>query len=333
VECLNPISTGTGAWPKDTPASITPTSARLPGGVFLEWEKLFWVEAEIMLPPDLTDPNLDNNKCTWDPQKTTNQPYAVLGEGPGPYEAILWTAANYNGSHASVECPPTYRQRLLPMLPAALMDFRGQGTLGSIQTGARIGIWGWKNPNFESDEEFQQPKFDPPIVGPLPRGPNLGDRQGKIASLILIPDFDSHPSRIPMGVDIRAGGTITSYVPPVNPMLPIWPFLTGDGSGRAYSYARFFPLPEKKEEKEAKYADLGRAGSNADSLFLMPNENGLEWFKNDCGGWAVVELYKDRNFAGASLVVPSHGWYYPFSLFPKGFAYQVGSLKVRWIDK
>lgn len=213
-------------WRKGEVRFITPTHPHdLPGGVLLTWQKLFLAKTSIIVPAsqELVDPDLANNTY-----EIKHEPPLVLGEGPGPYEVLVFDYAEYQGDFTSWEFKPGLRHRLIWELGDEWDD-----RISSAKIGSKVGVRTWNDHHFyDESEKYVRTGFyeDGPCaihwVGP--------EADNKISSLILFPT---------PGASLWKG-------PPVGITLKNWDRVWGP------VMEQFFPLPEDPNQKRAKFATI-----------------------------------------------------------------------------
>jgi hypothetical protein len=256
VWCVNGLD-HSGPFKAGESVFVTPTHPqKLPAGVFTTWTKLLGARTFVWVPPNgpIVDPNLANNR-----HDEYDNPPRVLGDGPGPYEVILYEGQNFQGGSKSFEYSPKLRQKLVPDLG----DWNRRAR--SYRVGGKV-VWA----------AFTQPNFvdwDRSDYGYLSRHVML---HGPAESWEFV---DSAACWTTRSLD-RAVCSLIIY--PVEQMYPKGVLLV-DTSVWEWDTVGFFPLPEDPNAFDVDVPDLGPLSTCADRLQAF-------------GGFSSVLLYVGPNF-------------------------------------
>jgi hypothetical protein len=273
VWCVNSPDTSAPLLKGQT-ASITPTDPqRLPDGKFTSWTKLFQASAKISLPAggEIVDPNLKNNTYIKE-----YVPPLVLGEGPGPYELILYEEHGGQGNSLSLEYKPTLRQKLVPDLG----DWNQRAS--SFRIGPKIAFVAFTEPNFvgpdRNDRAYLSRHFVANGSFSYLSGGAVGELRGDDSSFFahgvpLVYPFDKAMRSLILYPSVRQFPTGVLLV---------------DTSVWYWDTVRFFPLPEDPNVWDAAFNDLGPLNGCADRV---------ETF----GTSIEIFLFEGRDFQGASV--------------------------------
>jgi len=228
--------------------------------------------------------------------KPTDYPKSV-----DPYEIIVYEHANFVGKYMRFKLEPGMRQKLVPVLPSEMNDI-----ISSIQVGSKVAVAVFWDANFENISGRRlmpggrHTLICPEIVDPIYNSNGaLSCSNDVISSLIVFPKEMIQP----MGVMLSDRGLYDS----------------GD---------KFFPLPERLDQTEARYSYLGNMNDDANTVTLYPYDP-----KSPAYGKVQMTLYEHPDFKGRWITLPGADGSVPprdSSLGPYQFGDIASSVIVRW---
>lgn len=189
-----------------------------------------------------------------------------------PYEVIVYENADFVGDFLRFKLEPGMRQKLVPVLPGVWND-----RISSFRVGEKVAVKLFEHADFgygyvftESTKVFDRCKD---------KGANLdvGHLNDAISSLIVFPKEIKEP----LGVYLW---NERSYV---------W------FPGSTQNNGRFFPLPERLADTEARYGNLGSLDDDSNGFQLSHDHRGMPEF-----GKIEATFYADPNFGGRQLTIP-----------------------------
>jgi hypothetical protein len=190
-----------------------------------------------------------------------------------PYEVIVYEHANFVGKYMRFKLELGMRQKLVPVLPSEMND-----VISSIQVGSKVAVMVFRDANFEDISKHR--KVPGPASGqigkfgeqlfPIYESKKVLDLNDEISSLIVFPK---------------------EMIQPIGVML-------GDRASRDWG-DKFFPLPERLDQTEAKYATLPNMNDDANVFGIYPNNP-----KSPAYGKVQMTLYEHPNFKGKWITLP-----------------------------